>query len=101
MKLVRIWVLSSVLLKVGVIPSLFAATLPDFTQLIKENAGTVVQVDSSKRLSSVGGTQAVPEDLLRYFFNGQGEEKNQPRGRSHGSGFFIDTQGYILTNAHV
>lgn len=87
----------------------FAAELPDFTALIKKNAPTVVQVDTR----SLGGTnlnrqsrqQATPEDLLRYFFEGRGnfpqiQPQDQP-STSHGSGFFIDDSGYILTNAHV
>lgn len=88
--------------------SSFATDLPDFSALIKENAPTVVQIDSRThtKVSSqqIPKGQIAPEDLLRYFFDGPGARPQLPQSRpsaSHGSGFFIDETGYILTNAHV
>lgn len=93
---------------------LFASELPDFTSLIKENAKTVVQIASQDhgdrrarqgfRSSPNGPT--TPEELFRYFFEGPGAfgQMQPPHRRpsmSQGSGFFIDEEGYILTNAHV
>ncbi len=89
------------------------ADLPNFTQLIKENAKTVVQIESkelgrqtSEREMRSPRGQPMPEDLLRYFFDmpggsgGFGQMPQRP-SLSHGSGFFIDDEGYVLTNAHV
>lgn len=83
----------------------FAESLPNFTELIKENAKTVVQIraESSQANAQMGVTPDLP-DLFRYFHdNPNGAVPNTPRrsAQSLGSGFFIDAEGYILTNAHV
>lgn len=81
-----------------------AAELPDFSRLIEKNAAAVVQIDG--RTTSSAATQPqqmTPEDFFRYFFDGRGGLPQIPHGggSAHGSGFFIDAEGYILTNAHV
>lgn len=112
MKNLKKLLISSVLLCVAVV-SFAAAELPDFTSLIKQNAKTVVQIQSrslgsaNRRNPTVSPHgQALPEDLLRYFFgmpdDGGGYHSMPQRpSQSHGSGFFIDDKGYVLTNAHV
>lgn len=85
-----------------------AADLPNFTALIKDNAKTVVQIDSrigSSSTAQLNNGQVTPEEFFRYFFENPNNQPNTPhqgrRSKSHGSGFFIDDQGHILTNAHV
>lgn len=96
------------------ISNVLAADLPDFTSLIKNNAKTVVQIESrddgepnsNRGFQFSPNNPATPEDLFRYFFEGPGggfgqAQPHQRPSLSHGSGFFIDDQGYVLTNAHV
>ena len=88
----------------------FASELPNFTKLIKENAKTVVQIKSRTLGNTTSGqskipsphSQMMPEDLFKYFF-GEGEMRPMPKRptNTHGSGFFIDDQGYVLTGTHV
>ncbi len=84
------------------------AELPNFTSLIKDSAKSVVQIESIN-LGSVQSEEPITQDdLLRYFFENPGARSRQynPRqqarpSKSHGSGFFMDANGYVITNAHV
>jgi len=90
-----------------------ARDLPDFTRLVEAYGPAVVNISTkqvSKKPILPHGLE-IPDlpkgtpwdDLFRHFFgDGNGDGGPQEReARSLGSGFIIDSSGYILTNNHV
>jgi len=89
------------------------ACMPDFTKLVEQNSAAVVNISTTQkvrhphRLPPGMEMPDIPEDspfgdLLRRFFGEQGDdEAPEMESQSLGSGFIIDSHGYIITNNHV
>lgn len=81
-----------------------AQGLPDFTELIEKHSPAVVKITAISRTSArqssnipPGMQQQIPE-IFRDFL----ERRQVPREQGAlGTGFIIDSEGYILTNDHV
>ena len=103
-------------------PAPALVTLPNFSQITQRYGAAVVNISVSgmRNVSDNGddgdsgaasrqrqGPQIDPDDPFAPFFryfgvpgNGRGPQMQQPM-RGEGSGFIIDPNGIVLTNAHV
>ena len=77
-------------------------TPPDsFADLVDELLPVVVNISTSQVVESQRGPEEFEEFFREFFERRGGEPPQRRRQNSLGSGFIIDSSGYIVTNHHV
>ena len=81
-----------------------AVQTADFSDLVQQVTPGVARVNVTKTVSADELVQAQTAELLRQFFGDRVQIPEQPTPaieHAYGTGFFVTSDGYMLTNHHV
>ena len=104
------WLFGATVVLTGLLALLWSSAVQarsapsSFADLAERLLPTVVNIQTSQTIE--GGQAEQFEEFFKEFFERRGEGGEPPpqqrrRGSSLGSGFIIDSSGYIVTNHHV
>ena len=86
-------------------PAHAAVTSTDFSDLVQQVTPGVARVNVTTNISEEELAKAQTAELLRQFFGNRVRIPDQPSApaiqNAYGTGFFVISDGYMLTNHHV